>query len=105
VYYPHLASKFLEIRECVQGITNFAFLQARDCVAVNREPETHRRPRENNMAKWELVASGRSGGWSWKMKDGSGRLAALKDLQDTLERQGIMRKIWDQWEEKMRRTL
>ena len=98
IYYAHLASKFPKVRECVLGIINFAFLQARACVTVHCKPETHRQPRENNMAKWGLVASGRSDGWRWKMKDGSGRLAALKDLQDTVERQGAMWKMWGTWE-------
>ncbi|KAL1798860.1 hypothetical protein ACET3X_002897 [Alternaria dauci] len=95
VYNPHLATKILEVRECTQGTANFAFLQARDLVAVYSESETHMLP-EDNKAKWKLVMSGRSEGWNWKMKDGSGRLAALKDLQDTVERQGVMRKLWSQ---------
>ncbi|KAI4627185.1 uncharacterized protein J4E87_004527 [Alternaria ethzedia] len=97
VYNPHLALKVLEIRECMQGTSNFAFLQARDVVTVYSEPGVHVQP-VDNKAKWELVMAGRSEGWNWKMKDGSGRLAALKDLQDTMERQGVMRKLWGQWE-------
>jgi len=80
----------------MQGTSNFAFLQARDVVTVYSEPVAHVQPVENK-AKWELVMSGRSEGWNWKMKDGSGRLAALKDLQDTTERQGVMRNLWGQW--------
>jgi hypothetical protein len=97
VYNPHLAPKILEVRECMQGTSNFAFLQARDLVTVHSEPEMHMQP-NNNKAKWELIMAGRSEGWNWKMKDGSGRLAALKDLQGTVERQGIMRKLWGPWE-------
>lgn len=81
----------------MQGTSNFAFLQARDLVTVHSEPEMHMQP-NNNKAKWELIMAGRSEGWNLKMKDGSGRLAALKDLQDTVERQGIMRKLWGPWE-------
>ena len=78
-------------------MATFAFLQARDLVTVHGEPEIHMQPIENK-AKWELVAAGRSEGWNWKMKEGSGRLAALKDLQDTVERQGAMWKMWGTWE-------
>jgi hypothetical protein len=92
IYNPHFASKVLEIRECMQGTSNFAFLQARDLVTVHSEPDAHMQPNDNK-AKWELIMAGRSEGWSWKMKDGSGRLAALKDLQDTMERQGVMSQI------------
>ncbi|RYO68030.1 hypothetical protein AA0116_g1226 [Alternaria tenuissima] len=97
VYNPHLTTKILEVRECMQGTANFAFLQARDPVTVSSKPEAHMLSTDDK-AKWELVMAGRSEGWNWKMKDGSGRLAALKDLQDTLQRQGIMRKLWGQWE-------
>jgi hypothetical protein len=98
VYYPHLASKFLEVRERIQGTSNFAFLQARDPVTVHSEPEAHLQSLENK-AKWELVAAGRSDCWAWKTNGGNERLAALKDLQDAVERQGQMRKLWGQWEE------
>jgi hypothetical protein len=81
----------------MQGTSNFAFLQARDVVTVHSEPGAHMQPNDNK-ADWKLVMAGRSEGWNWKMKDGSGRLAALKDLQDTVERQGVMRKLWGQWE-------
>ncbi|CAE7033881.1 hypothetical protein PTNB73_04769 [Pyrenophora teres f. teres] len=101
VSYPHLASKFLEVREHFHGIDSFAFLQARDITPLHSEPEAHMQPGEK-MVKWELVASGRSGVWSWKMKDGSGRLAALKCLRDVLEMQGNMRRVWRQWEGSVR---
>jgi hypothetical protein len=97
VYYTNLAPKFLEVRERIQGTSNFAFLQARDPVTVHSEPEAHVQPLENK-AKWELVAAGRSDCWAWKTNGGNERLAALKDLQDTVERQGQMRKMWGQWE-------
>ena len=98
MYYPHLASKFLEVRERIQGTSNFAFLQARDPVTVHSKPEVHLQPLENK-AEWELVAAGRSDCWAWKINGGNERLAALKDLQDAVERQGQMRKLWGQWEE------
>jgi hypothetical protein len=47
VYNPHLANKILEVRECVQGTANFAFLQARDLVTVESEPEAHLLPKVN----------------------------------------------------------
>ncbi|CAN9203781.1 unnamed protein product [Alternaria alternata] len=83
VYNPHLTTKILE---------------ARDPVTVSSKPEAHMLSTDDK-AQWELVMAGRSEGWNWKMKDGSGRLAALKDLQDTLQRQGIMKKLWGQWAE------
>jgi hypothetical protein len=97
VYNPQLTTKILEVRECIRGTANFAFLQARNLVTVYSEPEAHMLLKDNK-AKWELVMAGRSEGWNWKMKEGSGRLAALKDLQDMVERQGVMRKLWGQWE-------
>ena len=81
----------------MQGTANFAFLQARDPVTVSSKPDVHMLSTDDK-AKWELAMAGRSEGWNWKMEDGSGRLAALKDLQDTLQRQGIMWKLWGQWE-------
>jgi hypothetical protein len=97
MYYPHLANKFLEVREVIQGTPNFAFLQAREPVTVHSEPEVHRQPLKNE-AEWQLVAAGRSDCWAWKTNGGNERLAALKELSDTVERQGQMRRFWGQWE-------
>jgi hypothetical protein len=96
VYYPHLTNKFLEVREVIQGTSNFAFLQARYPVTVHSQTEVHCQPLENK-AEWELVAAGRSDCWAWKTNGGNARLAALKELSDTVERQGQMRKLWSQW--------
>lgn len=96
MYYPHLASKIFEVRERVQGTCCFAFLQARDLVTVDSSPETHMEPMENR-AKWEFVAAGRSDSGS-KMGEGNGRLSALKNLQQTVENQGVLKKMWGRWD-------
>ncbi|EDU42847.1 hypothetical protein PtrSN002B_007955 [Pyrenophora tritici-repentis] len=96
-YYPHLASKVLEIREHVQGYDTFAFLQARDLIPVHGESDANMEPGEN-VVKWELVASGRSSGFSWKMEEGTDILSALKWLRDVLVTQGTMARVWGELE-------
>ncbi|KAF1835571.1 hypothetical protein BDW02DRAFT_547901 [Decorospora gaudefroyi] len=97
VYYPRLASKILEVRECVQGTVSFAFLQARELVTIPSALEVHRQLLQNK-AQWEFVAAGRWEGWSWTTMDGSSRLAALKDLQETVQKQGVILGMWSEWE-------
>jgi hypothetical protein len=86
VYYPHLSTKVLEVREHTEGASHLAFLQARDPVTLYNCPD------------WELVASGRSDGRDARGQDRSVRLAALKNLQETVEKQGMFKQIWSQWE-------
>ncbi|KAF1937157.1 hypothetical protein EJ02DRAFT_506176 [Clathrospora elynae] len=95
VHYPHLAPKILEVRECSQGASPFAFLQARNPITVHSELEARRQPIENR-AMWDFIAGGRFDGRNSKIKDGSGRIAALKDLKETVEKQGVMKKMWNQ---------
>jgi hypothetical protein len=95
VYYPHLTSKILEVREHVEGASHSAFLQARDTVTVDSEPTAHLQPMPNN-ADWELVAGGRDDGVDAKGQEKSVRLAALKSLQETVEKQGVLKKVWAQ---------
>jgi hypothetical protein len=97
VYYPQLASKLLEVREHMDGVTHFAFLQARDPVTIHSKPEVHLQPVEN-MASWELVAGSRSDGRSGRGEDKCVRLAVLKSLQELVEKQGVLQKMWSQWE-------
>ncbi|KAF1849529.1 uncharacterized protein K460DRAFT_331599 [Cucurbitaria berberidis CBS 394.84] len=96
VYYPLLASKILEVRELVQGASYSAFLQARDPVTAHSSPEEHMEPMENT-AKWEFVAAGRSDDRASTMSDKDGRLSALKNLQQTVESQAALEKIWSEW--------
>jgi hypothetical protein len=86
VYYPHLATKILEVREHTEGASHLAFLQARDPVTLYNCPD------------WELVASGRGDGRDARGQDKSVRLTALKSLQEAVEKQGMLKQIWSQWE-------
>ena len=97
VYYPHLKSKILEVRERVQGPSHFAFLQARNLVTVESSPEAQIESMEHK-ARWEFVAAGRSDGDASKMGEGNPRLSALKNLQQTVETQGVLGEMWSQWE-------
>ncbi|CAO2651802.1 Nn.00g000850.m01.CDS01 [Neocucurbitaria sp. VM-36] len=97
VSYPHLAEKILEVRECVQGSAYFAFLQARDPVIVDGSPEAHIEPIENK-AKWDLLYTGRYDGHTSKVREEKSRLSALRDLKNTVETQGMLQKVWNQWE-------
>jgi hypothetical protein len=97
VYYPQFASKLLEVREHVEGATHFAFLQARDPVTIHSKPEAHLQPVEN-IASWDLVAGSSSDGRSGRGEDKYVRLAVLKSLQELVEKQGVLQKMWSQWE-------
>jgi hypothetical protein len=96
VYYPHLGSKFLEVREHTDGALHYAYLQARDPVTVHSEPEAHLQPLEN-MTKWDLVAGSSADGCGAKGRDKVVRLTVLKGLQETVEKQGLLKKAWGQW--------
>ncbi|KAF2029218.1 hypothetical protein EK21DRAFT_89959 [Setomelanomma holmii] len=95
--YPHLATKILEVREHTKGAVHFAFLQAREPVTIHSEPKVYLQP-VRNEARWELVAGGRADGRGARGQDKSVRLAALKSLQETVEKRGILKKIWSQWD-------
>jgi hypothetical protein len=90
-------SKILEVREHVEGTSHFAFLQARDTVTGHSEPTAYLRP-VTNTTEWELVAGGRGDDRGAKDQDKSVRLAALKSLQETIEKQGTLKKMWAQWD-------
>jgi hypothetical protein len=94
---PSACFPLLEVREHVDGATHFAFLQARDLVTIYSNPEAHLQPVEN-MASWELVAGSRSDGRSDRGEDKCVRLAVLKSLQELVEKQGGLQKMWSQWE-------
>jgi hypothetical protein len=96
MYYPHLASKILDVRECVQESSIFVFLQARELVTNSSDPEEYYQPTRNE-ARWELIAAGRSNGSLCNVPGHSVRLAALRDLQRVVEKQGVMRKTWEDW--------
>lgn len=49
-----------------------------------------------NTARWQLIAAGRMDSRSSQGKEKSGRLAALKKLQETVEEQGMLHKVWSQ---------
>lgn len=97
MYYPQLASKLLEVREHVDGVYHSAYLQARDPVTIYSKPEAHLQPAENT-ASWELVTGSRLDGRSGRGEDKCVRLAALKSLQELVEKQGVLRRTWSQWE-------
>ncbi|KAJ4351145.1 uncharacterized protein N0V89_006484 [Didymosphaeria variabile] len=95
VYHPDLADSILEVRELVQDENHCAFLQKRTPVTVHSSPKAHALETQNK-AKWELVAASAAG-----LETGDSkvilRLEALKGLQDSLETQGVLEKIWDEW--------
>jgi hypothetical protein len=97
VYYPHLGPKILEVREQTEGAAHYAYLQARDPVTVHSAPEAHLQPLENT-AKWELVAGSSADGRGARGSDKSVRLAVLKGLQETVEKQGVLKRAWGKWE-------
>jgi hypothetical protein len=98
VYYPQLATKILEVCEHVEGTCYYAFLQARDPVTLHSKTEAHMQPFTNSV-EWELVASGGSNSRVVRGQDESVRLAALKCLQETVEKQGVLKQVWEQWED------
>jgi hypothetical protein len=97
VYYPHLATRILEVREHNEGTFNFAFLQAREPVTVHSEPEMHQQP-VTKEAEWELIAGGRADSRGARGQAKSIRLSALKSLQETVEKQGVLKRIWGHWD-------
>ncbi|KAH7068053.1 hypothetical protein BKA63DRAFT_570175 [Paraphoma chrysanthemicola] len=97
IYYPLLATRILEVREHTDGPSSFAFLQAREPITVHSEPVAHLQPRRNEV-KWELIAGGRADSRGARGQDKSVRLAALKSLQETVEKQGVLNKIWGVWD-------
>ncbi|KAH7091989.1 hypothetical protein FB567DRAFT_613707 [Paraphoma chrysanthemicola] len=97
IYYPLLATRILEVREHTDGPSSFAFLQAREPITVHSEPMVHLQPR-GNEAKWELIAGGRADSRGARGQDKSVRLAALKSLQATVEKQGVLKRIWGVWD-------
>jgi hypothetical protein len=97
VYYPYLASKMLEVREHIEGTSHYAFLQARDPITVLGEPEAHWQ-RILNTLQWKLVAGGRADSRGTRGRNESVRLATLKSLQELVEKQGVSKKVWAQWD-------
>jgi hypothetical protein len=97
MYYPQLVLKILEVREHIDGPCHFAFLQARDPVALYSRHEAHMQP-TTNTADWELVAGGRGDGRGARGRDRSVRLAALESLQEMVEKQGMLKQVWSHWE-------
>ncbi|KAF2822013.1 hypothetical protein CC86DRAFT_425574 [Ophiobolus disseminans] len=102
VYNPRLGTKILEVREHIEGAAHFAFLQARDPVTVHSTPETHLKP---NAVKWELVAGGQADARGARGQDRSVQLAALKSLQETVEKQGVAKRAWERWDGSRRLDL
>jgi hypothetical protein len=98
VYYPHLASKILEVREHVEGATYFAFLQACDLITVPSESRARLKPALDTVDR-EFVAGGRADSRGSRGQEKSVRLAALKSLQEMVEKQGDLKKVWAQWNE------
>lgn len=92
-YYPPLAQKVLEVREYNDGRTYYAFLQAREHAVMNTAVEATLAQLENT-ARWELIAGGRDDNQGPYGKERSRRLSALKRLQETVEEQGTLRRVW-----------
>ncbi|PSN65784.1 hypothetical protein BS50DRAFT_635004 [Corynespora cassiicola Philippines] len=93
IFMPRLASKLLEVREMIKDDMYMAFLQARDPVTVNSDPEEHANPMEN-VAKWELIAADSSSVHDGKGTDFNARLEAIKKLQGRLENFGNLYRLW-----------
>ncbi|KAJ4305683.1 hypothetical protein N0V90_001214 [Kalmusia sp. IMI 367209] len=93
VYHASLTNTILEVRELVQDGSHFAFLQKRAPITIHSKPEMHALVPQNKAA-WEFVAGAAV---DPTVGDGGGipRLDALKNLQEHLERQGVLGKIWD----------
>jgi len=51
-----------------------------------------------NLAKWQLVASTAADEDIGREMDRNARLEALKMLQEEVEKQGVLGKIWSKWE-------
>jgi hypothetical protein len=88
MYYPQLVLKILEVCEHIEGTRYFAFLQARDPVTLQTIADS---------VEWELVASGGSDSRVARVKNNNVRLAALECLPETVEKQGVLKQVWEQW--------
>ncbi|KAF2686825.1 hypothetical protein K458DRAFT_402375 [Lentithecium fluviatile CBS 122367] len=98
VYYPHLTNSILEVREHTEKNNFLAFLQAREPVTIHSDPEVQAISNQN-FAQWKLVAAGAASEEDFsREKDQNARLEALKGLQMELERQGVLKRIWSEWE-------
>jgi hypothetical protein len=101
-YYSHLMHKMFQVREYAEGTAHYAFLQARQHVVTDTAQCEGVSPKASDMMKWELVASGYASGRGaahWAEK--SGRLVALKNLQKTVEEQGMLSRVWGRWNEEL----
>jgi RNA recognition motif-containing protein len=56
VYYPHLATMIIEVREHTTKTEFFAFLQAREPVTIHSEPHVQAMTSQN-LTEWQLIAS------------------------------------------------
>lgn len=70
----------------------YAFLQAREPITVDT-PSQEIEDSHNNLAHWIFLAAGTA-----STKDAKGRLNALRDLKDTLDKQGETMLAWEEWE-------
>jgi hypothetical protein len=97
VYYPELADKILEVRELTKPTgDHFAFLQARDPVTIFSDLDEQTLSSQN-VVKWRFIM-GMGVEDNGIVEETSPRLNALKVLQKELERQGVLAKIWGNWE-------
>lgn len=68
----------------------YAFLQARDPINANTPPEEVE-DAQNNLAHWIFLAAGTA-----STRDSKGRLKALRELKDTLDKQGEAMLAWEE---------
>jgi hypothetical protein len=70
----------------------YAFLQGREPL-TNESPPEVQADADQNLAQWHFLAAGTA-----STNDPKGRLDALQDLQEVIEKQGEARLAWEKWE-------
>jgi hypothetical protein len=82
----------LFVREWMTATVYYAFLQAREPITAGTPPQEVQ-DSLNNLGHWIFLAAGTA-----STRDDKGRLKALRDLKDTLDKQGEAMLAWEEWE-------
>ncbi|KAF1972472.1 hypothetical protein BU23DRAFT_599565 [Bimuria novae-zelandiae CBS 107.79] len=95
IYYPDLSDAILVVRELVNNGGYYAFLQQRVPVTIHSDPNAHSLGAQN-IGDWEFVA-GAAADSGMAHDQRVPRLKVLKSLQEQVEMQGVLSKIWGKW--------